>query len=168
MSQNVYEPHNHSACVRQALQLALTLCEARGARLTKVRLRVLELIWQSHKPVGAYELLPLLAKEGFNSAPPTVYRALDFLLELGLIHRLSSINAYVGCSRPQSHHPVCFFICSRCGRAQELENDKLQAMSRQVEQLLGVTVEQQLTELSGLCPNCQKTAADNHQPSHEH
>ncbi|MCY0964944.1 Fur family transcriptional regulator [Parathalassolituus penaei] len=156
MSQNVYEPHNHSACVRHAIQEAQALCEEKGARLTRVRLRVLELIWQSHKPVGAYELLPLLAQEGFNSAPPTVYRALDFLLELGLIHRLSTINAYVGCNRPHGSHPVCFFICNCCGRAQELENDKLRAMTRQVEALLGVTVEQQMTELSGVCPACRE------------
>ena len=155
MSQNVYEPHNHTACIHKALKQARDLCEQQGARLTKVRMRVLELIWQSHKPMGAYELLPLLAQEGFNSAPPTFYRALDFLLELGLIHRLSSINAYVGCTHPQNSHPVCFFICNCCGRAQELENDKLSAMARQVEQLLGVTIQQQLTELSGICSGCK-------------
>ncbi|MDO6806861.1 transcriptional repressor, partial [Wenyingzhuangia sp. 1_MG-2023] len=77
--------------------------------------RVLELIWQSHKPVGAYELLPALANDGFNSAPPTVYRALDFLLDLGLVHRLHSLNAYVGCNHPGANHPVCFFICEHCG-----------------------------------------------------
>ncbi|MFK4753624.1 Fur family transcriptional regulator [Oceanobacter antarcticus] len=155
MSQNVYQPHNHTHCVTKALSQAQALCNDKGARLTRVRQRVLELIWQSHKPVGAYELLPALASDGFNSAPPTVYRALDFLLDLGLVHRLHSLNAYVGCSHPGSSHPVCFFICECCGQAQELPDDKLQALTRQVEQVLGVQVRHQLTELTGLCPGCQ-------------
>ncbi|WP_221793441.1 Fur family transcriptional regulator [Oceanobacter mangrovi] len=160
MSQNVYEPHNHSHCVDHAIDRARSLCEQRGARLTKVRLRVLELIWQSHKPMGAYELLAILAQEGFNPAPPTVYRALDFLLDLGLVHRLHSLNAFVGCNHPEDQHPACFFVCEQCGKAQELAADKLQALSRQVEELLGVTVNHQLTELSGICPGCKQKALE--------
>lgn len=159
MSANVYLPHNHSHCVENAIERARAICEERGARLTKVRLRVLELIWQSHKPMGAYDLLGILASEGFNPAPPTVYRALDFLLDLGLIHRLHSLNAFTGCDHPTTEHPSCFFVCEQCGQAQELADEKLQALTAQVETLLGVKVNRQLTELSGLCPACKPEAA---------
>lgn len=153
---NVYAQHDHHACVDAALQQARTLCATEGARLTPIRQRVLELVWQSHKPVGAYDLLPILAAEGFNSAPPTVYRALDFLLDLGLVHRINSLNAFVGCSHPGEQHPSCFFVCNQCGEAQELQASQVQKVAAQVEQMLGVVVQQQTTELMGLCPRCQE------------
>jgi len=152
---NVYKTHDHHACVDSALQRAQSICASEGARLTPIRQRVLELVWQSHKPVGAYDLLPLLAAEGFNSAPPTVYRALDFLLELGLVHRINSLNAFVGCTHPGDQHPNCFFVCTQCGEAQELLASQVQKVSAQVEEMLGVVVQQQTTELMGLCPRCQ-------------
>ncbi|UTW48373.1 Fur family transcriptional regulator [Bacterioplanoides sp. SCSIO 12839] len=152
---NVYAPHDHHACVDSAVQTAKQLCASEGARLTPIRQRVLELVWQSHKPVGAYDLLPTLAQEGFNSAPPTVYRALDFLLELGLVHRINSLNAFVGCSHPGESHPSCFFVCNQCGEAQELHASQIDQVSAQVEAMLGVKVQQQTTELMGLCPRCQ-------------
>lgn len=152
---NVYDSHDHHACVNTALKTARDLCSSQGARLTPIRQRVLELVWQSHKPVGAYDLLPKLAAEGFNSAPPTVYRALDFLLELGLVHRINSLNAFVGCSHPGDHHPSCFFVCNLCGEAQELQASQVQVVAKQVEEMLGVVVQQQTTELMGLCPRCQ-------------
>jgi len=154
---NVYAQHDHHACVDAALQQAKAVCASEGARLTPVRQRVLELVWQSHKPVGAYDLLPQLAAEGFNSAPPTVYRALDFLLDLGLVHRINSLNAFVGCSHPGEQHPSCFFVCNQCGEAQELQASQVQQVAAQVEQMLGVVVQQQTTELMGLCPRCQQS-----------
>ena len=152
---NVYNQHDHHDCVDSALKRAQDLCATEGARLTPIRQRVLELVWQSHKPVGAYDLLETLAAEGFNSAPPTVYRALDFLLELGLVHRINSLNAFVGCSHPGDQHPSCFFVCNECGEAQELQANQIQVVANQVEEMLGVVVQQQSTELMGLCPRCQ-------------
>ena len=84
------QQHDHNHCISTAMDTARTLCEQRGLRMTPVRRRVLELVWQNHKPTGAYDLLAQLSEEGFNSAPPTVYRALDFLLELGVVHRISN------------------------------------------------------------------------------
>ncbi|QQD23022.1 transcriptional repressor [Venatoribacter cucullus] len=158
MTQNIYKSHDHHACVHSALERAQALCSAQGARLTPIRQRVLELVWANHKPVGAYDLLPKLAAEGFNSAPPTVYRALDFLLELGLVHRISSLNAFIGCTHPGEVHPSCFFVCRECGKAQELDPAQVQQIARQAEAALGVTVEQQMTELTGLCPACKAAA----------
>lgn len=159
MTADALSPHNHRHCIDQALAQARQLCEQRGARLTDIRQRVLELVWQSHQPVGAYDLLPALAEDGFNSAPPTVYRALDFLLELGLVHRISSLNAFIGCTNPGHQHPSCFFLCRQCGVAQELDQAYVSRLSAEVEATLGVVVETQLTELSGLCPNCTATDA---------
>jgi Fur family zinc uptake transcriptional regulator len=160
MTQDALSPHNHNHCIDQALTQARSLCEQQGVRLTAIRKRVLELVWQSHKPVGAYDLLPALAEDGFNSAPPTVYRALDFLLELGLVHRISSLNAFTGCTNPGHQHPSCFFLCRQCGIAQELDSAAVSRLSAEVEQSLGVTVEHQITELSGLCPKCTEQPLD--------
>ena len=94
--------HDHRRCVADALDKAEALCSDRGARLTKLRCRVLELVWNSHAPIGAYDVLRRLSQEHQSAAPPTVYRALDFLLEQGLIHRIESLNAYIGCPVPES------------------------------------------------------------------
>jgi len=158
MTLNAYKSHDHHVCIDTAISEARRLCEEKGLRLTPIRQRVLELVWANHKAVGAYDLLPRLAEEGFNSAPPTVYRALDFLLELGLIHRISSLNAFIGCNHPGEAHPSCFFVCRQCGQAQELDASKVSQIARQAEQELGVKVEQQMTELLGLCPLCQKAS----------
>jgi len=91
-------PHDHSRCVSHALAEAETICARQGLRLTALRKRVLELVWASHKPLGAYDILGVLSDEdGRRAAPPTVYRALDFLLENGLVHRIASLNAITDC-----------------------------------------------------------------------
>lgn len=148
--------HDHQHCIASALAKAEALCESKGVRLTKIRRRVLELVWESHKPAGAYDLLELLAKEGFNSAPPTIYRALDFLLDLGLIHRISSLNAYIGCQHPDHTHPTGFFICNQCGNASELPPQALIEFAAAMEDQLQITIEQQSCELSGICKICQE------------
>src|SRR5215470_19039883 len=94
------ERHDHESCVEMALDRAATLCGERGARLTELRRNVLALVWEGHEPVGAYHILDALRRRHPGAAPPTVYRALEFLGEQGLIHRIESLNAYVGCDRP--------------------------------------------------------------------
>lgn len=148
--------HDHSHCIKTALQQAQQLCKINGQRLTKIRELVLQLIWQSHKPLGAYDLLPAIAEAGFNSAPPTVYRALDFLQEQGLVHRLASLNAFIGCSHPDHLHHGYFLICQSCGTAAELESTELQASIQSVAADAGFSVEQENIEILGRCPNCQE------------
>lgn len=150
--------HDHGRCISDALSRANALCEQKGVRLTPVRKRVLELIWNSHKPTGAYDLLPQLAEDGFNSAPPTVYRALDFLLELGLIHRITSFNAYIGCNHPEEAHPTGFFICRQCGNATELPNEQITGLTSQLAEQLGVVVENSTHEITGICARCRQTS----------
>jgi len=154
MSTSAYHPHDHQGCINTALQQAATLCAEQGVRLTPIRKRVLELVWQSHKPMGAYDLLPALAADGFNSAPPTVYRALDFLLDLGLVHRLASLNAFIGCSHPGHEHQSCFLICKDCGKADEMDAAPWFSALTDAAKAQGFAVEQQLTEVVGTCPQC--------------
>lgn len=148
--------HNHQHCVSTALKRAKQLCKERGQRLTPVRELVLRLVWQSHQPLGAYELLPPLAEAGFNSAPPTVYRALDFLQELGLIHRIASLNAFIGCSHPDEAHPNAFMICKACKSAAELDTAELNSALSAAAGSLGFQIEQESVELLGVCQQCQE------------
>lgn len=148
--------HDHQACVAGALAAAEAECRRRGARLTDVRRRVLELVWQQgHAPVGAYALLETLVGEGFCAAPPTVYRALDFLLAHGLIHRIERLNAYTGCSRPGVPHAGQFLLCERCGTAVELDDPAIDAAIAAAAARLGFTVSRQTVEVDGLCPACR-------------
>lgn len=146
--------HDHDSCLSQALSNAEILCRRRGARLTPLRRRVLELIWSEHRPYGAYELLEKLRAERGRVAPPTVYRALDFLLAQGLIHRIESLNAFVGCARPMDSHSGQFFICEACGVTAELADrttaDRIDASARRI----GFTVSRRIVEVQGHCSDC--------------
>lgn len=161
MPQNAlpYRPHNHDACVEDALTEARAICQARNARLTPIRQRVLELVWESHKPLGAYDLLGMLAQEGHNAAPPTVYRALDFLQQQGLVHRIASLNAFIGCSHAREHHTGLFLICQGCRNVHELASDSVSQAIRTATQAEGFDPLETTVEVAGLCPRCQHTQA---------
>ena len=152
-------PHDHSRCVSHALAEAESICTRQGLRLTALRKRVLELVWQSHKPLGAYDILAVLSEQdGRRAAPPTVYRALDFLLENGLVHRIASLNAFVGCSHPAHAHQGQFLICRSCHAAIELEHAAISAAIVSGAQSVGFVVEGQTVEVLGLCAGCQEAA----------
>lgn len=146
--------HDHQACQGQALDRAETICEERGLRLTEIRKRVLELVWSGHKPLGAYEILDILRSERDGAAPPTVYRALDFLLENGLIHRIESLNAYMGCTDPETPHRAQFLICAQCGTTAELNDPRIDAAISEQATAAGFTVERRTIEVEGTCPHC--------------
>jgi Fur family zinc uptake transcriptional regulator len=148
--------HNHGDCVQKALQTADQICRERHLRLTATRRRVLELVWTSHKPVGAYEILDALGRDGKRAAPPTVYRALEFLIEADLVHRLDSLNAYVGCPDPQSSHAGQFLICRECRSVAELDDTDISTLVEEKASELGFTAVRQMLEIQGLCPTCQK------------
>lgn len=154
-----YLPHNHSHCVSRALSTAETLCEQRGLRLTALRKRVLELVWGSHKPLGAYDILAVLSEsDGRRAAPPTVYRALDFLQEHGLVHRIASLNAFVGCNHPGEAHQGQFLICRSCHTAVELQHSSIYTAVLASAQSAGFIVEGQTVEITGLCALCKEVA----------
>ena len=147
--------HDHQQCVEQAMAEAEALCSAQSARLTPLRARVLELIWQSHKPLGAYAILEMLSQEGRAPAPPTVYRALEFLLKYGLVHRIASLNAYAGCSRPGHAGSGQFLICSDCGTVAELSSAGISAAIEAAAEAEAFTADLHTVEITGLCPHCR-------------
>lgn len=147
--------HDHAHCVGDALAAAERQCAGKGVRLTEQRRRVLELIWKSHAPVGAYTLLDRLREEGVRAQPPTVYRALEFLVENGLIHRIESLNAYVGCAAPAERHVGQFLICTGCRSAAELDDAAIGAAIAERAKEVGFAVARATVEIAGLCPNCR-------------
>lgn len=154
-----HQPHDHAACVHEALAAAEQLCARSGVRFTPLRKRVLELVWDSHRPLGAYDVLDVLAKQdGRRAAPPTVYRALDFLLEQGLVHRIASLNAFIGCAQPQQTHQGQFLICRQCQIAIELDNSAIQSAIAASAKGFGFQVEDETVEVTGLCAQCQAAA----------
>ncbi|MCZ6764728.1 MAG: Fur family transcriptional regulator [Alphaproteobacteria bacterium] len=146
--------HNHEFCLADALAAAEAKCRAQGARFTKLRRQVFELVHASHQPTGAYEILEALAAERGRTAPPTVYRALDFLSRLGLVHRIESLNAFVGCSHPGHEGPHPFLICDNCGVAAEIDETALLGHLRSAAGRLGFAIESLNVEATGRCPNC--------------
>jgi Fur family zinc uptake transcriptional regulator len=152
--------HDHKNCVAHALKNAEIYCQQQGLRLTKLRHQVLELIWANHQPVGAYELLDQLSHDGRKAAPPTIYRALDFLMENGLVHRINSRNAYIGCTHTGHHHSAQFLICEICGQVAELDDAQIgSAISKDTKQL-GFNVSQWTLEITGICDQCKQKSQD--------
>ena len=154
-----YRQHDHAHCVEHALADARDICKRSGARLTPIRERVLQLIWQSHQPLGAYELLAALSQDGHQAAPPTVYRALDFLQQHGLVHRIASLNAFVGCPHAGRAHTGCFLICQSCRNVLELTDKEISAAIEQQSQRQGFKIDHVIVEIAGQCPACQQAAA---------
>jgi Fur family transcriptional regulator, zinc uptake regulator len=147
--------HDHERCVDTALSAAAEICAARGARLTKLRRRVLELVWQGHSAVKAYDLLRELGPEDGAAKPPTVYRALDFLIEHGLVHRLESLNAYVGCPEPRRRHEGQFLICRDCGVVREMVAPAVDRAIAERAAEAGFEVAQRTLEVHGICRGCR-------------
>lgn len=164
-SRLVHQSHDHQRCINAALARANDLCAAEKLRLTPTRESVLRLLWQSHRPLGAYQLQDQLAKlSGKPIAPPTIYRAVEFLMKVGLIHRIASLNAYIGCPFPNSDHSNLFMICTDCGSAAEVAHNSINGLIKSASAKANFTLQDQSLELFGLCPNCnlqqQKNGAE--------
>ena len=151
--------HDHDRCTADALKHAEALCAERSQRLTPIRRRVLEVLLESHRPLGAYEIMDRVAAGGGRPAPITIYRALDFLRDNGLVHRIESRNAFVACV---GNHPsgdlVVFLICERCGAVGEASSravaDQLKAAARAA----GFTPRAPVIEVGGICSHCRQAA----------
>ena len=150
-----FAAHNHTQCVTSAMEQARAVCAANGARLTPVRQRSLEILLEAHAALGAYDVLERLAVEGFGTQPPVAYRALGFLVEHGLAHKIERLNAYVACLHPEEQHTPAFLICRGCKTVAETDGPKpLAAPARAA----GFLIEQTVIEAEGLCPECQANA----------
>lgn len=157
----VYQSHDHDRRVNAALAQALHICADRGARMTPTRETVLKLLWQSRRPLGAYQLQEQLsALTGKAIAPPTVYRAIDFLLDLGLIHRLPSLNAFIGCPFPNQYHSNIFMICDNCNNVAEIADQQINQLFEDRTNKSSFKLRTKTIELFGLCPNCNPGGSD--------
>lgn len=136
------------------LRQAQTLCTAQGARLTLQRRQVLGVLLNSDRPLGAYQILHALSKEQPGIAPPTVYRALEFLQQQGLIHKLETLHAYICCSHPEHAHHSQFLICTACGDVTELEDAEIADSLDHAAAASGFEPVQDVVELKGHCAQC--------------
>ncbi len=150
----MWKKHRHAKCVDDALRRAEVLCKQHHSRLTPIRKKVLELVWSNHKPVKAYDVLAQLGADGFVEKPPTVYRALDFLLENNLVHRIASLNAYVGCNVDHQDYDSKFLICDQCNEVEELVEPKLNQALAEVSQKQKFLPFMVNVEIHGTCAQC--------------
>lgn len=146
--------------VASALRFAENACDERGVQFTPIRRAVFETLLQFERPTGAYDLIQALEdKLGRKLAPPTVYRALDFLLEQKFVARIETKNAFIPCAHPDHEHTCVFFICATCGHSAEVENDKVEALFEKDAAALGFRIGKRVIEMQGTCATCQTSAA---------
>jgi Fur family zinc uptake transcriptional regulator len=144
---------------RASLSRAEALCLSRGARFTPMRRAVYDLMLTQSAPRSAYDLLGEMQKRLERTlAPPTVYRALEFLLEQGLIHRLESNNTYVPCVHPGEMHQSLYLVCTGCGTTAELEDGEIGGLLRARARAEGFTPRKQVVEVQGTCASCSTPA----------
>ena len=153
-----FRKHDHRRCQRQLLTEASQLCAARKLRLTPRRRQVFEIMLTSHQPMGAYEILARLNRAGSTDrvAPPIVYRALEFLMAEGLIHRIESRNAFITCVHPGHESAAQFLICRDCEQVAEIETSEQSLLA--AADNLGFAVDHSVVEITGVCAECQKHA----------
>ena len=153
-----FAQHDHGHCSTDALSRAEALAVARGVRLTPVRRRVLEILLEEHKAMGAYDVLTRLAAEGFGNQPPVAYRALEFLEDQGFAHRIRRLNAFTACMHPGEDHAPAFLICRVCDTVAEAPAAPVMAALTKAATQSGFVIERANIEALGLCPTCAGTA----------
>jgi Fur family zinc uptake transcriptional regulator len=152
--------HDHTRCEADVLADAEVACAARGARLTPLRRRTLSALVSEHRPLGAYEIMERMASDGPRPAPITVYRALDFLLEHGLVHRIASRNAFIACAHKHtSSDSAVFLICERCGTVGESSSAAVTQALQDAATAAGFVSHRPVIEVVGICVHCR--ARDN-------
>ena len=145
--------------VEAELVLADAFCQRRGERLTPIRRKVLGLLLASGRATKAYTLLDEMRKVHSGSAPPTVYRALDFLLSVGLVHRVESINAFAACHDLTHCHHGMLLVCQQCGAVREMHEPEIERVLFERIKLSGYKLASDAAELKGVCPECQQREA---------
>ena len=146
--------HDHSACVSDALAAAEAHCASKGLRFTPVRRTVLEILLQEHRALGAYAILDKLRDGGFGSQPPIAYRALDFLVANGLVHKIERLNAFIACVHSSHSHTPAFMICRLCDAVAETQSSPARGALGEAARATGFRIERTVVEAEGLCPDC--------------
>lgn len=150
-----FHSHDHCHCAGEVFARAETEAARLGLRLTPVRRRVLEILLEAHRAMGAYEVLDRLSAEGFGNQPPVAYRALEFLVDNGLAHRVQRLNAFAACMHPGEVHAPVFLICRVCDAVAEAPGAPVRAALDTGAAALGFSVERASIEAVGLCPKCR-------------
>ncbi|OYX24778.1 MAG: Fur family transcriptional regulator [Rhodobacterales bacterium 32-66-7] len=153
-----FAAHDHGHCTEDALSRAEVVTKAAGARLTPVRRRVLEILLEQHRALGAYDVLARLAADGFGNQPPVAYRALEFLVDHGLAHRIQRLNAFTACTHPGADHAPAFLICRDCSGVAEAEAAGAREALGASAATRGFLIERTTIEALGLCPACREVA----------
>ena len=146
--------HDHEACIHAGMAHAEAACERRNERFTANRRSVLELLLAGHRPLGVYEIMKQFDWKGRRPAPSQIYRALEFLESIGLVHRIESCNAYLACSRPGRHRCTIFLVCEQCKTVAEVEAARMQDAITDLARHSGFELHSQVIEARGLCPEC--------------
>ncbi len=151
--------HDHGRCTHDAISHAEKLCEGRGQKFTPIRRQVLQALLSSHRPLGAYEVIDQLARTMSRPAPITIYRALDFLMENGLVHRIESRNAFLACAHNHDETSVvAFLICEICGSVGEIQAAPLAQSFNEAARSTGFIPTLSVVEITGTCVHCQQAA----------
>ncbi len=157
--ENIFEHHDHRQCRHEAMRQVSDSCARQHLRLTPLRARVLEILLESHRAMGAYEILERLREEGQAGQPPTVYRALEFLVTHGFVHRLERLNAFMACCHvnrgTDKRHEPLFLICNSCRKVAEAP---LGVLGRKIDRqagAMGFVAQSRVVEVLGLCPACR-------------
>ncbi len=153
-----FHKHDHENCVESGLSNAEKRCSEEGLRLTPVRRKVLEMLLQEHRALGAYAILDRLREEGFGSQPPVAYRALDFLVDNGFVHKIERLNAFVACSHPGAVHSPAFMICRKCDMVAEAQTAPAKSLLAAAARAAGFEIERTVVEAEGICPDCTEKA----------
>ena len=146
--------HNHTKCTAQLIARAEQICVAKGTRLTAQRKNILESVAESHLAVGAYEIIERMVQRGPRPAPITVYRALDFLLEHNLVHKIESRNAFVACACIHENSTPAMLICEQCGCVEEILQPQATENLQKAAIANGFKINRTVIELSGTCEAC--------------
>jgi Fur family zinc uptake transcriptional regulator len=147
--------HHHAHAPRaDQIAEAQRRCADAGESFTPLRRRVLELLLDQPGPAKAYDLLPLLDTEK-QAKPPTIYRALDFLVRMGLAHKIESLNAFVACDVGACERSTIFLICEKCGGAEEFDAGHALIDLKDAAKKDGFAIRRTMIEASGLCMACQ-------------
>lgn len=150
--------HDHNACVSETLAAAEARCEKDGLRFTPVRRKVLEILLQEHRALGAYAILDRLREDGLGSQPPVAYRALDFLVMNGLAHKIERLNAFTACVHPDHSHTPAFMICRVCDAVAETQSSPTRSPLTDAARAAGFRIERTVVEAEGVCPACAEKA----------
>lgn len=154
-----FEAHDHSRCAQSMMRAAEEICLHRGLRLTPIRTKVLEILTQSHVPLGAYEVLAQLSAQGSSPQPPVAYRALEFLVTNGLAHRIEKLNAFVACTTAHTGHSPIFMICEGCQRVAETPSLRNKSVLDRAAREMGFDIQSTVIEAQGLCAECRMEKA---------